>query len=101
MRRTILRPTLTALSPDQRRHLRLHVQHRWTRRRRRFEVVPFGACPIRLRNGRTLLMTGIQQKNISGMLGTHDTAERRMIDELNAPLEERSPPTGPRSGVPA
>jgi hypothetical protein len=66
----------------------------------RFEVVPFGACPIRLRNGRTVLMTGIQQKNISGMRGTHDTPERRMIDELNALLHQRSPPTATTSPAP-
>ena len=63
-----------------------------------FEVARFGACPIRLKNGRTVLMTGIQQKNISGMLDTQDTPERQMIDELNAVLAERQGEGRPRRG---
>jgi hypothetical protein len=56
-----------------------------------FKVSAQGPCRMKLTNGRTLGITGIQQKNISGMLGTHNTPERRMIDELNALLQERSP----------
>ena len=59
----------------------------------KFAVSPQGPCRMKLRNGRTLGITGIQQKNISGRLGTHNTPERRMIDELNALLQQRvSPP---------
>jgi hypothetical protein len=64
-----------------------------------FEVAPYGPCQIRLKNGESVSLTGIQQKNISGMLRTQDTPERRMIDELNALLEERVRPAGAGSGA--
>ena len=64
-----------------------------------FEVSAYGPCPIKLTDGRTLRITGIQQKNISGMLGTQNTPERRMIDELNALLKERMRPAGAGSGA--
>jgi hypothetical protein len=64
-----------------------------------FELAATGPCQIRLKDGATVAMTGIQQKNISGMLGTQNTPERRMIDELNALLEERGRPEGGGSGT--
>ena len=66
-----------------------------------FEVTPYGPCQIGLKDGKRLSMTGIQQKNISGMLGTQNTPERRMIDELNALLQARSRSTGAGSGAAA
>lgn len=55
-----------------------------------FEFGPRGMSSIRVNDGRTIAMNGIQQKNITTILNKQDTPERRMIGELNALLAEHN-----------
>ena len=55
-----------------------------------FELSPYGASRVALKDGRRILLTGIEQSNWAFMTNKRDTQERYMIDELNRLLHKHA-----------